>query len=127
MKKRLGLLAVAIGLAVLLSGCSGALTNIRSVNPSSGDEVSCDTRTGTDCYASVTGEINLPNNTNLCLHLTFNRGTTDYWDKVYFPLETADKSKVWSLVTFGMGKDNPYRLYPFLFIGMITDQPCTVP
>lgn len=106
------------------SGCRGTLKDIKATNPDDETVVMCDATQDTNCYLSFTGEIEFQENLYLCLHFTFNRGSPDYWVHGGGPLDTASQSKIWTMISGGLGEDNRFNAPPFIITALLTDSAC---
>ena len=122
--RNLLMLLLALLPAVFTAGCSAIVQDVKAVNPQEGTEVVCETSQGTDCYIGVATSFELQQNLYLCLHVTFNRGTPDYWEDGSGPIATASDSKIWTMLSGGFGEDNPYGVPPFLVTLLLTDRAC---
>ena len=111
-------------LVFFTSGCYGALTNITATNPRDESRTICDTQGGLPCNLSFSGEVMLTDYNYLCLYATVNSDNPDWWKEGGGPAETTPGSEIWSMISFGVGRENRLRLIPFSLTALYSNQRC---
>jgi len=106
------------------SGCYSSLTNITATNPRNDSRTVCDTLGGLPCNLSFSGEIMVATYNYICLYATLNSEDPDWWKEGGGPADTTAGSEIWSMVSFGVGRENRLRLIPFSLTVLYSNQRC---